>query len=256
LTTKVKTAVVVSDIHAPYHDKKAIEVTKLILKDLQPDIFIVNGDTVDGYPISRFLKNPIRLEGLQDEISTAHKLLREFKEVIPKSKRYITEGNHEARLHKTIASLDGPARELAKLDSFQEAMHWRNLLGLGVLGYQWIDERDQPAIDLIPHFLVKHGSIVRKFSGYTAKGEYDNYHRSGTSGHTHRLSQYYHSSLGVTHLWVETGCLCSLQPEYTRYPNWMQGFAVFSWTANTTPHAELVHIQNGVTMFRGNIYKI
>jgi predicted MPP superfamily phosphohydrolase len=252
---KLKTAVVVSDIHAPYQDDVAISVAQKITKDLQPDIFVANGDIVDGYPISRFLKDPNRLEGLQDELNSAKKILAGFRDASPKSKRYMTEGNHEARLHKTIATLDGPARELARLDNFQEAMSWRSLLNLHILGYHWIGESDQPAIDLIPHVLIKHGSVVRKFSGYTAKGEYDNYHRSGTSGHTHRLSQYFHTSLGETHLWIETGCLCVLKPDYIRYPNWAHGFAVFTWVGNEHPHVELVHINKGKTIFRGNIYK-
>lgn len=251
----IKSAIVVSDIHAPYQDNKAVQIAQNITEELQPDIFVANGDIVDGYPISRFLKDPTRIEGLQEELDTAKRILEGFKNASPKTKRYMTEGNHEARLHKTIATMDGPARELARLENFQEAMSWRSLLNLGPLGYKWVGESDQPATDIIPHFLVKHGSVVRKFSGYTAKGEYDNYHRSGTSGHTHRLSHYFQTNLGVTHQWVETGCLCSLQPDYIRYPNWQQGFAVFTWYGKSLPHVELVHIQNGRAIFRGKVFR-
>lgn len=255
MTKKLKTAVVVSDIHAPYHDDKALRVAEQVISDINPDVFVINGDLVDGYPISRFLKDPNRLETLQDELDASKDILQRFREVTPKAKRYLTEGNHESRLSKVIATLDGPARELARLESFQEAMSWTSLLRLKENGYQWVSDKDQPSVDIIPQFLVKHGSVVRRYSGYSAKGEYDNYHRSGTSGHTHRLSQYYHSSLGETHLWVETGCLCSLKPDYTKYPNWMQGFAVFTWSGNELPFVELVHINKHKTIFRGSIYK-
>lgn len=251
----VRTAVVVSDIHAPYHDEDAVSIAQQVTKDLQPNILVANGDIVDGYPISRFLKDPTRLDGLQDELNTASTILKGFRDASPKTKRFMTEGNHEARLHKTIATMDGPARELARLNSFQEAMSWKTLLNLDTLGYQWVGESDQPAVNIIPQVLVKHGSVVRKYSGYTAKGEYENYHRSGTSGHTHRLSQYYHTSLGEPHLWVETGCLCNLKPDYVRFPNWQQGFAVFSWVGDSLPSVELVHIVKGRAVFRGNVYR-
>lgn len=253
--TTIKRAVVVSDIHAPYHDSTAVRIATEIIRDIQPDVLVVNGDTVDCYGISRFLKDPTRLEGLQDELNEARRILTGFRDASPKSKRFITEGNHEARLSKTIASLDGPARELARLDNFQEAMSWRSLLGLHTLGYKWVADHDQPATDIIPHVLVKHGSVVRKYSGYSAKAEYENYHRSGTSGHTHRLGVHYHRSLDQTHLWVETGCLCSLKPEYTRYPNWMQGFAVFSWIDDDLPFVQPVHINNGTTLYNGVVYR-
>jgi hypothetical protein len=251
----VSTALVISDIHAPYHDPVALNIITQILTDTQPTYLIVNGDTVDCYGISRFLKDPTRLETLQDELNIARTILKTLKDASPKTKRIITEGNHEARLGKTIATMEGGTRELARLEDFQAALQWPSLLKLGPMGYRWVPTHQQPLIDVIPNTLIKHGTVVRKFSGYTAKGEYDNYHRSGTSGHTHRLSHFFHTSFGETHQWIETGCLCTLKPEYMNHPNWQNGGAFFRWTKDINiPSVELIHIQGNKALFNNTIY--
>jgi hypothetical protein len=83
--------------------------------------------------------------------------------------------------------------------------------------------------------LFKHGDIVRKFSGYTAKGEWEKEQVSGCSGHTHRLGVYYHTVRGGSYVWVEAGCGCRLDAEYLHggVANWQQGFAVFGFNPNS-----------------------
>jgi hypothetical protein len=255
LTAKVKTAVVVSDTHVPYQDEPSLNVIESITKDLNPEQVIHLGDLLDCYTISRFLKDPTRMEGLQEEIDEAKKVLERFNRVAPRAKKTLLEGNHEARLSKTIASMDGPARELARLESFQEAMKWPSLLNIQKYKWGWVGENKQPTTELIPNMLFKHGTVVRKFSGYTARGEWENYGMNGASGHTHRLSVYHHSTIRGSSFWVETGCTCSLKPEYMVFPNWMNGFVVISYDHTGPLSVESVQIQNGSTVFRGNVYK-
>ena len=53
-------AVVINDIHFPYQDDKALQLTLKIIKAYQPDIIFINGDAMDFYAISKFSKEPLR----------------------------------------------------------------------------------------------------------------------------------------------------------------------------------------------------
>lgn len=255
MTTKIKTAVLFSDTHVPYQDEPTLNIIEQVTSEVQPDQVIHLGDLLDCYTISRFLKDPTRMEGLQEEIDEAKKVLERFSRVAPKAKKTLLEGNHEARLSKTIASMDGPARELARLESFQEAMKWPSLLNLGKTKWGWIPDSQQPTTELIPNMLFKHGSVVRKFSGYTARGEWENYGMSGMSGHTHRAGIYNHTTIRGSSFWVETGCTCSLKPEYMVHPNWQNAFVVLTYDNSGPQSVESIQVEAGKAVFRGNIYK-
>ena len=246
----IKTAVVFSDTHCGFEDRKALDVVYKVIDILQPQQVIHLGDLLDAYGISSFSKDPTRIETLQDEINTAKTILRTIRTIAPDTKLTLFEGNHEHRLSRTISNMEQGAREIARLDNFQDAMTWPSLLQLSKVKCSFVPYNKQPVTTLIPQLLLKHGTVVRKFSGYTARGEFENVHQSGMSGHTHRLSKYYHSTLGKNYYWIETGCTCNIQPEYVLNPNWQQGFAVVTYTNKELLDIELIHI-NHSTMFRG-----
>ena len=54
-------------------------------------------------------------------------------------------------------------------------------------------------------FIAKHGNLVRKFSGFTARAELEVEHMNGVSGHTHRAGQYCMTQRGKTMEWTELG---------------------------------------------------
>ncbi|MCA8938790.1 MAG: hypothetical protein KDB07_03230, partial [Planctomycetes bacterium] len=54
---------------------------------------------------------------------------------------------------------------------------------------------------------------------------------SGISGHTHRLGIHYRTTLAGTKFWIENGCLCNLDPDYTHgQPDWQHGFTSGYWS--------------------------
>jgi hypothetical protein len=78
--------------------------------------------------------------------------------------------------------------------------------------------------------LFKHGSIIRKHSGYTARGELEKEGMSGMSGHTHRLEMHFKRNRGGNYVWVESGCLCNLDPEWIDgTADWQHGVGVFTF---------------------------
>lgn len=249
---KVFTAVVYGDTHVPFHDPAALAVVRGVVADVRPDVLLNVGDLVDCWQISRFDKDPTRSDSLQDNIDEARQHLAEMAALAPKSRRVLLEGNHEARLSRTIWKLEGAARELPKLRLFQAAMTWPTLLETTAIGWEWIAERAQSQTSVLPKIITKHGSVVRKWSGMTAKGEWEKYGRSGLSGHTHRLGQFLHRDHNGTASWIETGCTCLMDAPYGSDFDWQQGCVVLSWNKDRRLlQTELVSVRDGSALWRG-----
>lgn len=203
----------INDLHIPFHDKKALEVFNLFLKDFKPDQLVIAGDLLDFYQLSSFDKDPMRRFTIQDEIDVCYEVLKKFKALCPEI--HFIKGNHEDRLRRflwknpslaSIKVLELP--KLLNLDSLEIEYH----------DYEYI----------FNGFRFTHGTIVRQDSGATAKAELLKYGSSMSSGHTHRISSFLKTDARGTVGAYEMGCLCSLEPEYINgVPNWCQGFGVF-----------------------------
>ena len=252
---KWTTALVYGDTHFPYHDPLALGVLESLAVDVQPDVLLNVGDLVDCWQISRWDKNPARLDTLQDNIDAARTHLARMAHLLPNARRVLLEGNHEDRLGKAIWKMEGAARELARLRVFQSSMTWPNLLQTDSIGWDFISTREQPRTAVLPKIITKHGTVVRKRSGLSAYGEWEKYGRSGVSGHTHRLGDFLHRDHNGTARWVETGCTCLLDAPYGSDFDWQQGAVVLTWSADQfIQHVELVSIRDGRAIWRDKEY--
>jgi predicted phosphodiesterase len=249
------TALEWGDTHVPFHDPVVLSVIQAIAEDTQPDFLIHKGDLLDCRLLSRFDKDPARKENQQDEIDQARAHLATMRLASPRSRFIYLEGNHEDRLRRTLWNLEGPAAVLASLRVVQKAMTWPVLLGLDELKIEFVPYGEQSKRDILPKFITKHGSLVRKSAGATAIAEQAKYNKSGSSGHTHRLAVVHHRDANGAHVWVETGCSCRLDPDYCQDPDWQQGCVFYTFdklTGAVTP--EPVEIRNGLGVFRGRQY--
>lgn len=250
------TAFLYGDSHHPFQDERALAVVRSIAEDSQPDVLVHMGDLVDCYSISAFDRNPERMQSLQQEIDSARSHLLHMREAVPAARFVLLEGNHEDRLRRLIWKLEGPARMLTSLRAFQEALSWPNLLQLGGLGIEFYPYgREQTRANILPKFILKHGNVVRKWSGWTAKAEWERYGKSGASGHTHRKGVFYHKKHDGNTVWIEVGCTCDLDQEYAPDPDWQQGCALIHFNKATGAFAiEDVYIHNGNAMWRQKEY--
>ena len=248
----LKVALHWTDTHFPFQDDQVLAVVASLAQELQPDVLIHGGDLLDCYGISKFDKDPTRRHSLQDEIDQAKEHLHQMAQIVPHAERWLLEGNHEDRLRRTIWSLPGGAAELARLTSFQEAMSWPVLLGLDEIGWKWVPADKQSHTSIIPKLITKHGTVVRKWSSYTARGEWERYGRGGLSGHTHRMGGFYHRDHNGAICWWEGGCTCDLNPSYMMDPDWQNGCLVITWDESDGRFSvEPVFIQDGAAIFRG-----
>lgn len=248
---KWTTAVCYGDTHFPFSDPQAIAVLHGVIRDARPDIIVNVGDLVDAWQISRFDKDPARLDSLQDNIDEARIHLHQIAQLAPNARRVWLEGNHESRLTRAIMGLEGAQREFGKLRAFQEAMTWPNLMQSESIGWEFVPERMQSRTQVLPKIITKHGNVVRKWSGWSAKGEWEKYGRSGVSGHTHRLGWFVHRDHNGNANWVETGCTCLLEAPYGVDFDWQSGFVVMTWNeSQAVQNVEFVSIRDGAAIWR------
>lgn len=208
-----------TDWHVPYHDPLAINAALGFVAKLQPQVLVVH-EVHDFYALSRFDKDPARINSLQDEIDQVTAYFTVLRNTCPAARIILLKSNHLARLKKYLWK-NAPA--LASL----RALHIEGLLELEKHRIEYMDDFTHQG------FLFKHGSIVRAGSGMTARAELIKEGVSGASGHTHRLAQIYRRIRGGAFTWIESGCLCKLDPDYLEgTADWQQGF---SWVSFASP---------------------
>lgn len=248
-------AVLYGDTHFPFHDERALAAVLDIAQRFDPTLVVHMGDLVDCYHLSRFDKNPNRLHTLQDEVDLARAHLAAVRATLPLTDIVYLAGNHEDRLERTLWQLEGTAAVLNHLTKFREYMTWPALLGLHELGITFVPTEGQTRIELLPKMILKHGSVVRKWSAMTARAEWEKYGHSGASGHTHRLGLYFHGKHGGgAHTWAETGCTCTLRPEYALDPDWQQGCVLVTIDRRSGAFAwEPIYVRDGKAMWRDQL---
>jgi len=218
--TPVVPVIILPDIHAPFHDPRAIELTCKIIELIKPVAVIYLGDNVDWHQISKFDKDPDRILTIQAEVDSFHGVDRSIMSAAGRQvKRYYILGNHEDRLRRYHAAHP----EVCKIRGLQ----FDALLGLGP------NQKIIPNLQLVEgevnwrdRFIAKHGKVVSKWSAWSAQKEHMAEHQNGISGHTHRAGDYYMTQRGRTQKWTESGCLCSLSPSYMSNPNWQHAVTI------------------------------
>jgi hypothetical protein len=205
-----------TDWHVPYHDPKALAAAFSFCERVQPQILVVH-ECHDFYSISRFDKDPERLNSLQDEIDQVTGYFKILRQTCPESRIILLKSNHLDRLRKYLW------RQAPALNSLR-ALKVTTLLELEKSNIEYMDTLCYKDV------LFKHGDLVRKDSGMTARAEFGKEGMSGVSGHTHRLASHYRRLRGGEYVWLESGCLCNLEPEYVNGTvDWQHGLSLVSF---------------------------
>lgn len=253
---KIEKAVVLGDTHIPWHDKRAIDLTLKFIKDFRPDVLFLDGDIMDFFEISRFIKMPS--EGidtsLQAEVNSTYEILKAIRAALPKnSKIYYIFGNHEHRLQKYIVTNAESLHNLKQAGGNQSVLSLQFLLQLKELKIVPIYSKLNESYMEYGDILIGHWDIARKYSGYTGRNLMAEKDENIIQGHVHRLALNYRSFRTRTLVAIENGCLCNLDPCYKLHPDWQQGFAVLFKMGNKV-YPTIVHIDNYKFFFGGKLY--
>ena len=181
---------------------------------------------------------------LQDELDIAEGILNWiYREVTDVT---FLEGNHEYRITRHLRK--NP--ELFGLN----CLRMPELLGLIEKKIKYYPYLHPPI--KYHGFQVHHGNLIRKHSGWSAKALYFKYAGCGIVGHTHRMGSYIVRNTEGIFGWYENGCLCSLQPEYQDFVNWIQGWSIAYFTKKDLFHLEQIPVVDYKFLFNGRLFKI
>jgi predicted phosphodiesterase len=220
---KAKKIAVLSDVHIPYHSITALSATFDKIAIEKPDAILLNGDFIDFYGLSRFMKDP-RKRSVAHELQAA----REFLDILSNfnAKIYYKIGNHEERYEHYLMQ---KAPELLGVQQFE----LKHLLGLHDRGIDLIgDKRIIKANDLnIVHGHEFGQSIFSPVN--VARGLFLRGKVSAMQGHNHSVSEHTESNMNgdIVTTW-SLGCLCELNPAYLPINKWSHGFAFIELSEN------------------------
>jgi predicted phosphodiesterase len=198
---------IISDIHFPNHDVKALGKALEYGKANNINCIVINGDLLDNEPFTNHDAPPPNSSDVRDWFQMAEDfldmLISEFKCPI-----YYVEGNHDNWYMRYLMK-KAPVL-------FNDQYYTLSArLKLREKGIVWIPQTSVLMIGKLP---VTHGHMIVKgfFSPVNpAKGVYNKIKGSMLIGHCHTTSEHSESNLqGDLNTTYSIGCLCTLAPDY------------------------------------------
>ncbi len=209
--------VVLSDIHAPFHD--VARLAEVCEREKDADVALILGDLGDGYALSRFTK--YECVPYEQELAAITNLLERFSETWPLVK--LLEGNHDSsRLERKLrdqlppdfitAILAMTGGTLSPLVALTKRFANVELCGLTAQGRRlnWVTQIGDAVFTHAEQYSTTPGAALRKIeewlSGMERFLELDSW-RVVVQAHTHALGMF---PWRADKLLVECGCLCTL----------------------------------------------
>jgi predicted phosphodiesterase len=210
--------IIFSDIHFPYHDKRALQIAIDYALSIQPDFLLLDGDIIDFHQLSFFEKDPTR-KNIKEELQMVKEFLRNLKKHLPKTELIFKIGNHEERYDRYLMQ-HAPA--LFHL----EEVRLKGILDLENIGIQHVGDK---RVIRYRGLNIIHGHEYR-FSISNpvnpARGIFLRTHKSTLAAHFHQRSEHSETSIdGDTISDWSIGCLCGLHPQWLPLNKWAHGFA-------------------------------
>lgn len=226
--------VISADHHWPLHDPRAEEIVLQAIKALRPRGYILNGDGPDMLSLSKYPKDMRQGKHweLREEQYHAKNWWRRVHSLGQEwgMELYETEANHSGndQASRFRRWLNENCGLLFGLDGFEELMRYERFFHPVDVPVQMVEE-----VVLANDLRVRHGEIVRKHAGYSARAHGDKWQASVLHGHTHRVGSSIKRRPGIPGVrgdeflrTYEIGCMCKLDLDYAPGADWCQGFAI------------------------------
>ena len=125
MSNDYKHAVILGDIHFPFHDRETIRLALKYINKRKPDLIVQIGDLYDNFNYSRFYKSPDIISPRTEMVSARKlgvELWKELQAASPKAKCVQILGNHDrVRLEKLALNLAPPLAHLV-VDKIMELL--------------------------------------------------------------------------------------------------------------------------------------
>ena len=237
---KNKKVGIISDVHIPFHDIDAVSCALDYFAEKNVDAILINGDLVDFYQLSRWIKNPEE-RSFAEEVEMTIEFLTMLRDSFPDIDIYYKMGNHEDRYENFLF---GNAKELLGLADFE----FSNIFELDYLNVKLIGSRQKIQLGKLS---IVHGhefghSVFSPVN--VARGLFLRAKANALTSHHHQSSHHAESDINgnQTGCW-SIGCLCDLRPDYRpfAFTKWNHGAALVEVYDNGNFHVENFIIIDG-----------
>ena len=258
----------------PFHDERALAVALEIVTRLNPSKVVLLGDNLDNAEFSRFEQEPAFAQTTQASIDACHEYLAKLRAAAPDSEIVWLEGNHEARLQKSVIANAKAAFGLRQASTPPDSwpvLSIPHLLRLDSLGVTYLAGYPANIYWINDNLCCIHGEKVRS-NGSTAAAVIDDERVSVLFGHVHRI-ELIHKTRRVragarTNFAASLGCLCRLDgtvpstksgvdvfgKPLERFENWQNALGVVTYEEGDGRFGlEIVPIHDGTAWFRGEL---
>ena len=282
-----KSAIIIPDLQGgyrrygnelePVHDENVVEVGLQIIRDVSPDLVVLNGDNLDFPELSSFNPDSTHFQQtMQATIDRVYEILATVRASAPDSRIIWLEGNHEHRLSKRIlkhnAALWGVKRPNEQDDfSWLSVPHLMNLEEIGV---EYISGYPANSFRINDRLQAIHGDKLRSTSStaalYTKEEDL-----STVFGHVHRIERHSRTSrrLGKIITAASFGTWARIDgavPSYgngiddygkpvQRFEDWQNGMGFVEYREGDSPfqmtEIPIDHNSDYVTIFNGKTFR-
>jgi predicted phosphodiesterase len=233
---------IISDLHFPYQNNKAIELALDYGKSKQVNCILINGDLIDFANISRHERD-FRARSIATEFEATRNFLKSLRLNFPKAKIVWKYGNHCERWEKWLYV---KAPEVFDVADFQLEI----LLKLGELKIEVVKDKRPVKLGKLT---VLHGhELAGGGAGGVnpARATFLKTLDSVIVGHYHKTSNHTETTMSGEVISVNsTGCLCDLNPLYMPINKHNLGFAYCEVDIKTGHY----HLEN-LKIIKGKIY--
>lgn len=250
ISGKVKTWVVLADIHYPEQENSALgAIFDFMEKNCDIHGVVLLGDNLDCQSISRHTEGlpGLRKEGgfQEDLVGFDTQVMAPIEKLLPEAKKVWFEGNHEAWL----------TRFLEKEPQFKGALSFPRLLRLQERGWQFVPQGETFFVGVTG---LKHGDGIGS-STHVAKKLVDTQCCNSMMGHVHTFSAFTKTSESDKgNKWVgyTLPCLTNTNPKYGKgRPNsHIHGFGIIEEWSNGYVNVYVPIILKGRFSFAGVMY--
>lgn len=248
MSTEIKTALVLGDIHIPYQDRRTMAAVHELMKDHHWDHIVQIGDLVDLDCISSHNDGKpgiVAGKTLAADFAEANAELDRWQKLCPEATIAYCQGNHEARIERLIE----------KIPQLKGTIEIPHLLRLKERGIKWVPYWEKDELYRIGNLYFGHG---RYTNTYHAKTMVSNYGCSIVYGHLHEVCSFSQvlKGPGKTLSAECIGCLCEYNQSYLKgaATKWQQAVMTVDFFPNGQYCALTHRIFDHRFTYNGKVY--
>lgn len=221
--SQIKTYIVSGCWHVPFHNKTLYSGFKSLVRDVNPDGFVIAGDFIDAGSLGEYERGKMSHTGitLEDEYNAANVVLDEMDSILKEDcQKFYLWGNHCNRYHRWKADVNN--------SKYGDLLNPTKAMKLIERGYSVYEDYQNDYIEL-GSLQVFHGYY---YNIHVAKKHLDTLRRNSMFVHTHREQMYREGKFASWNIGFmgDINAACFSYAPRTMRESWANSFALVHLT--------------------------